>query len=598
MSFSEGVQAGFGLVNDVYDRREKKAERQAITAERQAVKTDRSEEARLTAEHRSNVLTEQIRQGKASDAHRTLVQTNTAQAGTERRANEAAALEYQRNVFDSKQEGLGITRAAQNDQLAAQKAQREREEKLQAKLLADQTAAMNATAFLNNAENASTEADYDALFDNWKKTQDSLADVGVILDPIEPIDHDVIIASMNKLAAGEEVDDKAVVNAMDSVLKTSAKFQEGTLITPETHPAAGEEFYNKGFTVVGIQTRSALLQDDSGQGGKGPYLKPTVTVTVEDGQGRRSMYLTNMTEGRQGGGAPVRIYTEDLVKANAARINYYRAFTPDAKRALKEAIRRQAYSDDGGNYDVRAYEKARLELSTNLLKDLDARQVMDMPVTAGASMTWAEFSQGDQWEDYVEHKLLIPDNRALPDRDEVDLMLSQLRDHPAIKKVNAQREKQGRKPLDEIELSQASVFFKTGDNFEIQLSSSNAQQRWFNKMSILGPSGNPRMNPSEYRASANGRGSTPKSKIGYLGAYRNVQEGGMMTEVSIEEDGVEFPLMVPTLTQAEINTLQNMNIEGNADNIPESIKEKARVHMRERLSQGLSPFYGFNDRNK
>jgi hypothetical protein len=71
-----------------------------------------------------------------------------------------------------------------------------------------------------------------------------------------------------------------------------------------------------------------------------------------------------------------------------------------------------------------------------------------------------------------------------------------------------------------------------------------------------------------------------------------------MTEVSIEEDGVSFPLMVPTLTKAEINTLQNMNIEGNADNIPKSIKDKARQHMRERMNQGLDPFYGFNDRKK
>lgn len=86
-----------------------------------------------------------------------------------------------------------------------------------------------------------------------------------------------------------------------------------------------------------------------------------------------------------------------------------------------------------------------------------------------------------------------------------------------------------------------------------------------------------------------------KSPRGFLGPIQNQVDGGTMTEVSIgvEIDGVEqqIPAMVPGLTQDEINTLANMQIEGNAANIPESIKQKAVDHARRRTSEGKSVFY-------
>ena len=588
MSFSDGFKDGFGLVNAAYENNAKKADRAAA-------ESSRLEEAKLTAQYRSDVLAEQATGNRNTEAFRATQEKNRAAQLERDSTNKADQIAYQQGVFNASEADRKLIRDGQIATNAQAIKDRTAEDELQDKQNKSRNAAEAATRLIQQSESAVTEDDYNQVFLDFKATQGSLVDAGIAMDPIVGLEQEVIIDQINKLAVGEEVNDEAVVNVLQQVLGTSAKFQEGALITPETHPSAPKAFYGQGFKVVGIQARSVKLQDDSERGGRGPYLKPTVAVTVEDGQNRRSMYLTHMTEKRQGTGAPVRIYPEDIIKGGAAQINYRRAYSPEALSKLREAIRRNVYSDERGNYDVRAYDEARRELSTNLLENLDARQVMDMPVTAGASITWAEFSQSDQWENYVETKLLMPDSRALPERDEVDLMLSQLRDHPEIKKINSSREKLGRAPLDEIELSQASVFFKSNESGEIQVDKGKDQRDWFRKMSVL-QAGNPRSNPEAFRP--RGQGFTPKSQTGYLGAYRNVQQGGVMTEVSIEEDGVSFPLMVPTLTKAEINTLQNMNIEGNADNIPKSIKDKARQHMRERMNQGLDPFYGFNDRKK
>ncbi len=96
--------------------------------------------------------------------------------------------------------------------------------------------------------------------------------------------------------------------------------------------------------------------------------------------------------------------------------------------------------------------------------------------------------------------------------------------------------------------------------------------------------------PTMYRADG-----SKKSARGYLGPVENLVQGGTMTEVSIgvEINGEEMqvPAMVPTLTQEEIDTLANMQLEGNAKEIPQSIKDKAIAHAEKRLAAGKSVFY-------
>lgn len=92
---------------------------------------------------------------------------------------------------------------------------------------------------------------------------------------------------------------------------------------------------------------------------------------------------------------------------------------------------------------------------------------------------------------------------------------------------------------------------------------------------------------------------TTKSAVGYKGPIKNNVTGQTMTEVSISFDDFEnpysdkniIPLIVPTLTDKEISILQGMEIEGNAKNIPQEIKDKAITHARLRIEAGLNPFY-------
>jgi hypothetical protein len=91
------------------------------------------------------------------------------------------------------------------------------------------------------------------------------------------------------------------------------------------------------------------------------------------------------------------------------------------------------------------------------------------------------------------------------------------------------------------------------------------------------------------------RDGSTKSAKGFLGPVENKAQGGTMTEVSvgieIEGKEMEVPTMVPTLTPEEIDTLANMQLEGNAKNIPQSIIIKAKEHAIKRLKEGKSVYY-------
>jgi hypothetical protein len=86
---------------------------------------------------------------------------------------------------------------------------------------------------------------------------------------------------------------------------------------------------------------------------------------------------------------------------------------------------------------------------------------------------------------------------------------------------------------------------------------------------------------------------TTKSLKGFLGPIVSLATGKIMTEVSIGggKDEPLIPVLVPTLTKDEIETMRNIDFEGNPKAIPEGIIKKAIQHAEERKAQGLSPFY-------
>ena len=93
---------------------------------------------------------------------------------------------------------------------------------------------------------------------------------------------------------------------------------------------------------------------------------------------------------------------------------------------------------------------------------------------------------------------------------------------------------------------------------------------------------------------------TTKSETGFLGPIKNNIDGKTMTEVSFNFDdvldGALIPLLVPTLTDEDINVIKNLNIRKGP--IPRSILDKAIKHAKERDAQGLSPFYSDDEGRK
>lgn len=77
---------------------------------------------------------------------------------------------------------------------------------------------------------------------------------------------------------------------------------------------------------------------------------------------------------------------------------------------------------------------------------------------------------------------------------------------------------------------------------------------------------------------------------GWLGPLTN-SKGETVTEYSIEIDGVNMPLLVPTLTPAETQQVLNSTVTGERPS--EAIVEKAFAHAQARIAEGKSPFASF-----
>jgi hypothetical protein len=71
---------------------------------------------------------------------------------------------------------------------------------------------------------------------------------------------------------------------------------------------------------------------------------------------------------------------------------------------------------------------------------------------------------------------------------------------------------------------------------------------------------------------------------GHLGPVHR-PDGGVSTELSASADGMQFPLVVPTLTQEELQYLMS------GQPLPSALVQKAVAYAQMRMRAGLSPFF-------
>lgn len=88
--------------------------------------------------------------------------------------------------------------------------------------------------------------------------------------------------------------------------------------------------------------------------------------------------------------------------------------------------------------------------------------------------------------------------------------------------------------------------------------------------------------------------------VGFLGIL-NIKGGGVATEfstqsnaVKVNERRIDFPTLVPTLTQEQIDLMVN-DIIPNRKDIPEDIMQKAIIHAKKRIKEGKSVFADADD---
>ena len=77
-------------------------------------------------------------------------------------------------------------------------------------------------------------------------------------------------------------------------------------------------------------------------------------------------------------------------------------------------------------------------------------------------------------------------------------------------------------------------------------------------------------------------GSFAPKGLGYFGALPSY--GGVSTEISSESGGMEYPLLVPTLTTKEVKHLLS------GAEPTDEIYSKAEAYARQRVAKGLNPF--------
>ena len=104
-----------------------------------------------------------------------------------------------------------------------------------------------------------------------------------------------------------------------------------------------------------------------------------------------------------------------------------------------------------------------------------------------------------------------------------------------------------------------------------------------------------KLKPGEYDDSQWGlRPDGSKKSSGWLGVYQR-PDGNVSSELSvgvpINGTETDIPTMVPGLTPDELSWLLTTPEDQIAQNLPQSIMQKAIAHAQQRIASGQSPFF-------
>lgn len=462
--FADGIKSGFGLVNDVYDRRSKDNYREeSLRLEGEALDDKRADtkftQGLATAENQREQLesTQSIENNQAANA--ASANKNKNDAAT--RAMTEAALA--RDKVEA--ENAAADRKTGQDKIAQQQLD------IDAGVLATRLAETN----------PETDADYAKFLTDFEelKTHPTIGKwVTDSFSPLERRGEMELVGALKKMEAGQEINDEVWVNGVQQLVGQSAGLQEGTTITENTHPNAPDRFRN--MKIVKTEVHALRMGDLSGES-KDAKVRADVAVTVVDGRGEQYTYITDMTQKRSGQGKPVDLSVRGLMQAFAMKTQFT-GYMSNARPNLIEAMKRGRFGDGNGNINNDSFLAAKREHSTAIIQDIKDKDMMNDPISAGSSLTWGQYIKTNDFTNYVESSLLMPNTKVKSSRNETRYTLNIMRDTNEIKKIDRLRKEQGKPKLTDREVLDAATYFDSTQDGEVKVDGSRQWKAWNNEM--------------------------------------------------------------------------------------------------------------------
>ena len=443
--FADGLATGFGLVNSAYDRKSKEAYREESLAQDKinsdrtfelAQEKGRREDTSLMLEGEDN---ERKNKQFAIDQKTALQQIENDQVTN---AKALTLLNKQNLAVDSAQREMNAAEATRKKNAAA----------VDAGVAATQIQSMNPTTV---EEFAAANAKIQQVLDNpnlGHMFADSMSTIAQYEDK-------ATFDAIKGLAEGSEITSGVFESGLEGLISATSWGREGATITAETHPNAPERM--RGMKVVGSEIHSMSMGADN-------TVKAQVVVKVRNAEGQMALYLAPLSEKRAGDTAPISMNVDDLIKAFAGR-SQFMGFMGENKGQIMETLKRSQYRTDAGDLDTNAYASAVAETKASEIQLIKDRGMEDSPIVRGSSITWGQFMQTQDFDNYVAEKTLLPDRRVNSSRDEATYLVEQLLATPEIKKINQRRATFNLSPMSPADVLKASVYFeRRGDNLKAE----------------------------------------------------------------------------------------------------------------------------------
>ena len=462
--FADGIKSGFGLVNDVYDRRSKDNYRtESLKLEGEAL-ADKRADTKFT---QGLATAQDLRDG--ADATQSILDRQ--------QANEASANKIANDSVTRDMAQAGLARDKVLDDNAATD-----RDVAQAKITRqayDKEIGILATRL--STTKPQTNEEYAKFAEDFKKVA-AHPSIGKwftgSFDPLTKFEDQAVLKEIENLSAGAEINNDVIINGINKLIGQSSEYQNGITITKDTHPNAPERFH--GMKIVGTEVHALNMGDKNGND-DGAKVNADVAVTLVDGKDQQYTYITDMTEKRLGQGSPVDLTVSGLLQAFAMKTQFA-GHMETARPALIEAMKRGSYSDENGNLDNNKFVDAKNAAAAQMIQEIKDKDMLNDPIAAGSSLTWGQYIKTDNFNQYVESKLLMPSTEVTSTRNETRYTLNIMRDTNEIKKIDRLRKERDQQPLTDREVLIASTYFDSTQDGEVKVDGSREWKAFKNEM--------------------------------------------------------------------------------------------------------------------